>query len=41
MGTKNQNSDRQKKNKNMFTRLIEWIAEGAVKAQKGGGQCKT
>ena len=33
----NLNNDREKKNKNIFARLINWIAEGSAKAQKGGG----
>lgn len=29
------------KNKGVFMRLVDWIARGAEKAQKGAGQCPT
>jgi hypothetical protein len=35
------NSGKRNKKGGVFTRLINWIAEGAAKAQKGGGQCTT
>ena len=41
MNPEKKNSTPGKTEKNLFMRLIEWIAEGAAKAQKGGGQCPT
>ncbi len=33
----NPTSPRDNKHKNIFARLIDWIADGAARAQKGGG----
>ena len=41
MDSGKQNADSQKKNKNksLFMRIIDWIAEGTAKAQKEVGHC--
>ena len=40
-GKENTNTRRNSKKKGVFMRLMDWIAQGAEKAQKGGGQCPT
>ena len=40
-GKQSSKSGKGNKKDGVFTRLINWIAEGAAKAQKGGGQCPT
>ena len=41
MDSGKQNADSQKKNKNkgIFMRIVDWIAEGTAKAQNGRGHC--
>lgn len=40
-GRQGQGPGKMKKREGIFMRLMNWIAEGAAKAQKGGGQCPT